>query len=325
MSGSRYVNRTPSLHVSDSQSTLPRIEVNEPPTVSVVTPSFNMARFLEATIESVLSQSYPHIDYIVMDGGSTDGTLSILKKYEGCLRYVSEPDRGQCDAINQGFEVTKGSIFAFLNADDLYCPGAIEAVVRAFRENPTAGVVYGDGDHIDEAGALIGPYPTWDFDPALLAQRCFICQPAGFMRREVFADIGKMNQDLHFALDYDLWIRASKKCRFHRVPETLAQSRMYRANKTLRNRIETFRDTVRVLKRHFHYVPYDTTYGYAGAIVDRRDGFFEPIPPSSTIYLLAVVLGLYENPTQPVRFLREAAQHTRLGRLFSSGRKHTPC
>ena len=274
-----------------------------------------MAQFLEATIESVLSQSYPHIDC----------TLSLLKKYEGRLRYLSQPDKGQCDAINRGFDLTKGSIFAFLNADDLYCPGAIETVVRAFAENPEAGVVYGDGDHIDEAGAMLGPYPTWDFDPALLGQRCFICQPAGFMRSKVFVDIGKMNQDLHFALDYDLWIRASKEYDFHRVPATLAQSRMYRANKTLRNRITTFRDTVRVLKRHFEYVPYDTTYGYAGVIVDRRDGFFEPIPPSSTIYLLAVVLGLYENPTQPIRFLREAVQHTRLASLFNDDPKHTPC
>ena len=322
MSASTYIS---GADVTDSQATRPQIEVNEPPTVSIVTPTFNMAQFLEETIESVLSQKYPHIDYIVMDGGSTDGTLSLLQKYEGRLRYVSQPDKGQCDAINRGFDLTKGSIFAFLNADDLYCPGAVETVVRAFAENPQAGVVYGDGDHIDEAGELIGPYPTWDFDPALLGQRCFICQPAGFMKSKAFADIGKMNQDLHFALDYDLWIRASKRYPFHRVPETLAQSRMYRANKTLRNRIDTFRDTVRVLKRHFHYVPYDTTYGYAGAIVDRRDGFFEPIPPSSAIYLLAVVLGLYENPTQPMRFLREAIQHTRLGPLLGGESKQTPC
>jgi len=278
-----------------------------------------MAHFLEATIESVLSQSYPHIEYLVMDGGSRDGTVSLLEKYAGRLRFVSEPDRGQADAINRGFEQTSGSIFAFLNADDLYCPDAIEKVVHAFEANPDAGVVYGDGDHIDEAGKTIGPYPTWDFDPALLAKRCFICQPAGFLRREVFRDVGMMDRDLHFALDYDLWIRAAKKYPFQRMHERLALSRMYRENKTLRNRVTTFRDTARVLKRHFGYVPYDTNYGYAGAIVDRRDGFFEPVPPSNTIYLLAIVLGLYENPTQPIRVLREALGHTRFADHVAEG------
>lgn len=296
-----------------------RLESGDRPTVSIVTPSYNMAHFLGATIDSVLSQSYPHIDYIVMDGGSTDGTVPLLESYGDRLRWVSQPDRGQADAINRGFERTSGSIFAFLNADDLYCADAIAKAVEAFEEHPEAGVIYGEGDHIDEAGATIGPYPTQDFDLDLLAQRCFICQPAGFLRREVFSDIGMMDRDLHFALDYDLWIRAAKKYPLHRVNERLALSRMYRANKTLRNRVTTFRDTARVLKRHFGYVPYDTAYGYAGAIVDRRDGFFEPIPPSPTIFLLAIMLGLYENPAQPGRVLSEALRHTRLTGLVPGG------
>ncbi len=296
-----------------------RVEDGGRPTVSIVTPSYNMAHFLGATIDSVLSQSYPHIDYIVMDGGSTDGTVSLLESYGDRLRWVSQPDRGQADAINRGFERTSGSIFAFLNADDLYCADAIARAVQAFQEHPEAGVIYGEGDHIDEAGGTIGPYPTRDFDLDLLAQRCFICQPAGFLRREVFSDIGMMDRDLHFALDYDLWIRAAKKYPLQRINERLALSRMYRANKTLRNRVTTFRDTARVLKRHFGYVPYDTAYGYADAIVDRRDGFFEPIPPSPTIFLLAIVLGLYENPAQSGRVLSEALRHTRLAGLVPGG------
>lgn len=303
------------LSPSKSRKGTAPVAVRDFPTVSIVTPSYNMAHFLEATIESVLSQSYPHIEYLVMDGGSTDGTVSLLERYGDRLGWISQPDRGQADAINRGFTRTCGSIFAFLNADDLYCVDAIEKVVLAFDEHPEAGVIYGEGDHIDEAGTTIGPYPTRDFDLGLLAQRCFICQPAGFLRREVFSDSGLMDRDLHFALDYDLWIRAAKRYPFQRIRERLALSRMYRANKTLRNRVTTFRDTARVLKRHFGYVPYDTAYGYAGAIVDRRDSFFEPIPPSSTIYLLAIVLGLYENPTQPGRVLKEALRHTRLAGL----------
>src|SRR5688500_6712732 len=114
------------------------------PLVSIVTPSFNHARFIEATIESVLSQDYPRIDYLVMDGGSTDGTLDVLRRFEGRLRWVSGPDGGQAAAINDGFRCTSGEILAWLNSDDLYEPGAVSAAVRAFEERPHAGLVYGD-------------------------------------------------------------------------------------------------------------------------------------------------------------------------------------
>src|SRR5579871_3122093 len=110
------------------------------PLVSIVTPSLNMGRFLEETILSVLEQDYPHVEYLVMDGGSSDGTLETLRRYDGRLRYISAPDSGQADAVNRGFAQTSGPIFAFLNADDTYLPGALSAVVQAFQDHPEAAV-----------------------------------------------------------------------------------------------------------------------------------------------------------------------------------------
>ena len=109
------------------------------PLVSIVTPTFNMARFLPETIESVLSQDYPRIEYIVMDGGSTDGTVDLLRRYEGRLRWISGRDEGQADAVNKGFRLCSGEIFTFLNADDVYYPGAVNAAVRAFDEHSRGG------------------------------------------------------------------------------------------------------------------------------------------------------------------------------------------
>src|SRR5580658_8697248 len=172
------------------------------PLVSIVTPCLNSARFIEATIESVLAQDYPRIEYIVMDGGSTDGTLDILKRY-GPQRdplnagsqgepftWISEKDHGAADAINRGFAQSHGEIFAYLNADDLYLPGAVTAAVRSFEANPGADVVYGGGNWIDEDGRTVGPYPVRDFDRSLLARECFICQPSSFIRRAAFENAG---------------------------------------------------------------------------------------------------------------------------------------
>ena len=155
------------------------------PLVSIVTPSYNMARFLEEAIQSVLSQDYPNIEYIVIDGGSADATLDILRRYEGRLRYVSEPDRGQTDAINKGFRLSRGSVFAFLCADDAYLPGAVSTAVRHMLANSGHAGIYGEGYLIDENGTNLGRYPTRKRSPPeLLKAECFICQPAAFLWRD---------------------------------------------------------------------------------------------------------------------------------------------
>src|SRR3990170_4694541 len=133
--------------------------------VSVVTPSLNQAQYLEAAIVSVLEQDYAHIEYLVIDGGSSDGSLEIIQRYAGRLNsWVSEPDTGQTDAINKGFARTSGEVMAYLNSDDLLRPGAIREAVGYFEAHPEVGMVYGDVDYIDETGQVIGKFPAAQTD-----------------------------------------------------------------------------------------------------------------------------------------------------------------
>jgi glycosyltransferase involved in cell wall biosynthesis len=281
------------------------LETQRLPLVSIVTPCLNSARFLEETILSVLGQDYPRIEYIVMDGGSQDGTLEILRRYEASLRWNSAPDRGQADAVNRGFLQSSGEIFAFLNADDLLLPGAVSAAVRGLAENLGAAGVYGEAWHVDESGGTLGRYETEDFDVARFQTTCFICQPAAFLRREAFQGVGMLDPALEYALDYDLWIRVARTGKLVRTGEFLAASRMHRATKTLRNRREVYREAALVVKRHFGYVPFAYAYGWACARLDSRDGFLEPVPASVAKYSLALVWGTLTNPRHPFRFWKE--------------------
>ena len=264
-----------------------------------------MARFLPETIESVLSQDYPNIEYIVMDGGSTDGTLEILKRYEGRLRWFSETDKGQSDAVNKGFLRTTGEIFTFLNADDVYFPGAVRTAVEAFQSHPEVGVVYGDAVYTREDGSVIKRYPVLPYDHDWLGHQCYICQPASFIRSEVFRSVGMLDPSLHLTLDYELWLRISTRWPMHKVDAVLATSRMYADNKTLSRRVDTFREVFKITKQYRNYVPLNWIYGYAGHLLDGKDDFYDPSPPSLKKYILAFLLGLRHNPTRPLKFLRE--------------------
>jgi glycosyltransferase involved in cell wall biosynthesis len=275
------------------------------PLVSIVTPSYNMVRFVEEAIQSVLSQDYSSIEYLVVDGGSTDGTLEILRKYEGRLRYISEPDLGQTDAINKGFRLSHGSVFAFLCADDIYLPGAVSTAVRHLVANPSHAGIYGEGYLIDENGTNLGRYPTREFDPELLKRECFICQPAAFLRHDAFVEAGMMNVNQHCGLDYDLWIRVAKRTTLLKVDDYLAGSRMHSKAKTLSQRAAVFKASIDLLKYHYGYAPFSHVYGYCCALVDRRDGFFEPVPPSLFKYGLALIYGSLRNPRHLRRYWKE--------------------
>ena len=230
--------------------------VSENPLVSIVTPSYNMAAFLEETILSVLRQDYADIEYIVMDGGSTDGSLDILRKYESRLRWHSAPDRGQTDAINNGFLQSRGQIFAFLCADDTYLPGAVSTAVNHMLANPGHAGIYGEGYLTANDDRVICPYPTKPFGPELLKIECFICQPAAFLWREAFAEAGMMDVELHNALDYDLWIRLARRHTLLKVDEFLANSRMHAGAKTLGQRSAVYKAGIQVIKKHYGYVPF---------------------------------------------------------------------
>lgn len=283
----------------------------EEPLVTVVTPTLQTERFISATIESVMKQDYPKIEYIVMDGGSTDGTLDVLRSYERKhprnidFRWFSSPDKGTSDAINNGLARAQGSVLGYLNADDTYAPGAIRAAVEALTQDPAAQGVYGDADWISEQGSVIGRYPTHAFVPEMLQSECFICQPASFIRREAFFAIGGFDASLQFGYDYDFWIRFSKQYRLIQTNRVLAASRMYVANKTLGKRRSVLRENIVILKRHFGFVRFRHVLAYAAHVVDGRDQFFAPFQPSISKYLLSLPLGVWFNRAQPVRYFKE--------------------
>jgi glycosyltransferase involved in cell wall biosynthesis len=281
----------------------------DPPLVSIVTPCLNAARFIEEAVQSVMSQDYPQIEYIVMDGGSTDGTVEILERagqrYEGRLRFVSGRDRGAADAINRGFSLSRGQIFTYLSADDVYLPGAVSAAVQALREHPEAAVVYGDAWWIDDAGNRIAPYPVRDFDRALLARECFICQPASFLRREAFENAGGMDPEWNLTFDYEFWIRLARTCELRRIEGTFALSRMHRSNLSLGQRQKVFRQMFGLLRRHYGYVPFPWIYAYLCHRADGRDQFFDPLRPSMYRYLESLPVGLFLNRSALIRYFRE--------------------
>jgi len=222
------------------------------PIVSVVTPSYNQGRFIRATIESVLSQDYPNLEYIVMDGGSTDETAAIVREYGGRLLFVSKPDRGQSQAINDGFRLAKGSVLAWLNSDDVLLPGAIGAAVRALRGNPNAGLVYGDGYVIDTDGNVTGRFPhTREPDLWRLVHLSdYILQQAVFFRREVLDDVGYVDESLHYGLDWDLFIRIGLKYPLVHIPECLGSIREYPETKSSSGGAERVRELHALLRKH---------------------------------------------------------------------------
>lgn len=291
------------------------------PLVSIVTPAYQAGRFIEQTIQSVLAQDYPNIEYIVMDGGSNDGTLEILERYRDRLTYVSAPDRGAPDAINRGFARSGGEIFAWLNADDLFLPGAIRTIVRHLAASPQVDVVYGEGNWIDEEGQTMGRYPTVSpYRPESFRQECGICQPAAFLRRGAFLAVGMLEPDLHLTFDYDLWIRLSRNHRFEAIPEVLAASRMHRDNKTLGSRETVFDENIAILRRHYGYVPVNWVYGRLIHRRDGRDQFFEPLRHNPFTYLASLPAGMRYNYRRPWRYLREWAGRLTRESLRRAGR-----
>lgn len=225
------------------------------PDVTVVTPSYNQGAFIEETILSVLNQTGIAIEHIVMDGGSTDGTLEILRKFEGRLSYLSEKDKGQTDAINKGLRRARGRIIAYLNSDDTYLPGAVAKAVRFLDRRREYAMVYGEGYHVDVHGRFLERYYTEPFDFQRLSEICFICQPTVFLRRELLTTVGYFDESLQFCMDYDYWIRVGKRYSIGYLPEYLATSKLHAKGKTLANQTAFHREIVHMIQRHYGYVP----------------------------------------------------------------------
>jgi glycosyltransferase involved in cell wall biosynthesis len=203
--------------------------------VSIVTPSFNQDRYLEETIQSVLSQDYPQLEYMIVDGGSTDRTLDVIKKHEHKLAWwISEPDRGQTDAINKGFARARGDILAWINSDDTYEPGAVAAAVNHLRDHPEIGMVYGACNYIDESGKVIGKFNAAQTDYRLLRHGyTHIPQQTMFFRADLWKQVGPLDPSFYFAMDYDLWTRIAACAQIRYIPQTWANFRLHAAGKTI--------------------------------------------------------------------------------------------
>ena len=222
------------------------------PRVSLVTPCYNGMPWLRAAIDSVLGQDYPNLEYLVMDGGSTDGTVELLKEYGAQLTWVSAPDDGQADAIARGFERTTGAILGWLNADDALKPGAIRTAVEALQAHPAAGLVYGQADFIDAEGRIIGPCTV--VEPAsrhrLLYYGDYIIQPAAFFTRAAYQAVGGLDPTLHWAMDWDLWLRLARSHEVIYLARDLASYRWLGSNKTAAGGFDRLKEIESVARRY---------------------------------------------------------------------------
>jgi GT2 family glycosyltransferase len=252
--------------------------------VSIITPSFNQARYLEQTIRSVLEQDYPRIEYIVVDGASTDESVEVIKKFaleSGGLPpkpqkqasgfhkinwWVSEKDSGQADAINKGLARASGEIVAWLNSDDYYLPGAVSSAVKMFEENPEVVLVYGDMLAVDENGK---PFNTLKYRQLTLQDLlCFqiIGQPAVFFRRDMLEKTGLLDSTFHFLLDHHLWIRIAQHGKILRVNQTWAAARYHAEAKNRAKAAEFGREAFRILA----WAKSQPGLGETVALVERR-------------------------------------------------------
>lgn len=220
------------------------------PLVTIITPSYNQAQYLEETIQSVLDQTYPNIEYIVVDGGSTDGSLDIIQRYAGRLtQWISESDQGQTDAINKGFGMAHGEILAWLNSDDVYLPTAVEQAVAYLADHPDVGMVYGHAYYVDQYGKRMAEYPSGVTDYKGLRRGInTIPQQSTFFRRKVWQMVGPLDPSYFYAMDYSLWRRISAVSPIAYLPRPLAHFRIHDASKS---RTAARRCWPEMIKLHF--------------------------------------------------------------------------
>ncbi|MFX0203134.1 MAG: glycosyltransferase family 2 protein [Candidatus Hodarchaeota archaeon] len=235
------------------------------PLISIITPSLNQGEYIEDTIKSVLNQSYPNFEHIIIDGDSTDGTIDILKKYDHLI-WVSEKDGGQSEAINKGFKKAKGEIIGWLNSDDCYKPNAFFTIVQELNRAENKYVVFGDCYVIDAKGNRIGyvkgqlPHPKdwlkyWKKDYR-------IPSASVFFYKEIFQNVGYLDENIHYVMDDDFFLRINEHYRFHYIKKPLGSMRIHdRAKTPLRGEMYE-REWFRILKKKWAYLPLASRYVY---------------------------------------------------------------
>ncbi|NTF33470.1 glycosyltransferase [Rhizobium skierniewicense] len=233
------------------------------PLVSIVMPTRNHGHFIRESIDSVLNQGYKNVELLVMDGASTDDTVEVLKSYGDRIKWVSERDKGQADAINKGMERVGGEILAYLNSDDILLPGALEAAVQFFNEHPECDMVYGNADYIDAQGAIIGTYNSAPYSFERLMHDCCVCQPASFWRKRIVDRIGPFDVSMQTAMDYEYWLRmATSGAIILHSDHKFAQSRLHEDAKTLAMRGVIYREVFEICARHGGYVSLSYYFGF---------------------------------------------------------------
>lgn len=276
--------------------------------VSFVIPSFNQSKFIERTLNSIFFQTYfipEEFEVLVIDGGSTDNTVEILKKYPHKINWVSEKDNGQSDAINKGIKKAKGDIIGWINSDDTYTAGSIKSIINFFHKNPKINILYGMANHVDENDRFIDQYPTEIFCRDNLLKRCFICQPALFFRRKICNKYGLLDEKLNYCMDYEFWLRLSlSNEKFHYVKEVLANSRMYSDNKTLYYRKDVHLEINKMFIEKIKHVPDRWIFNYAHVILDKSKIARNTLMFKILVFFLSLYYALIFNKKISKAFLK---------------------
>jgi|DewCreStandDraft_2_1066082.scaffolds.fasta_scaffold00067_92 GT2 family glycosyltransferase len=296
------------------------------PRVSIVTPSYNQAQFLEETIRSVLLQGYPDLEYIICDGGSTDGSVEIIRTYEPWLAWwCSERDAGQADAINKGWARATGEVLAWLNSDDVYLPGALACVIRRWQECPSADVLCGDAFEFEEPWGIIGHLRPRRVRLVDLLRWCDISQPSTFFRKSAVQAVGPLDTVLHYAMDYDFFVRlAAAGFAFEYVPAVLSLMRYHASSKTMSNSPKMGQQWLHVRERALATHPelaslknHILAYGYLGLAYTYRGA----LDPASMRRALAQAVRLDPKVMLSKRFLALLPAVLLVGRMAATARR----
>lgn len=270
------------------------------PKISVIIPSFNQGEYIQRTISSILSQNYPNLECLVMDGGSTDNTIDILNRYGTNIIWESKTDNGQANAVNKGIQKSTGEVIAWINSDDTYEPETLMTIGQTFKDNSDISLVYGKANYIDKNDRYLRPYDVKNFTSQSelvehLSKFCCMCQPAVFFRKSIVEQHGYLDETLYNCMDYEYWMRLAKHEKFLYIDQVFSNFRMYRENKSIKSRANLYNEVIQSIKKHYGYVPIYTAAGLSDYHLRQGDQFFETSTPVSIQLILFTLFNLLKH------------------------------